>query len=242
MRFTFPITFMLMATFVGIVPANADEKKSSESATEVRKADFSDPLKTYRTYLEAVKGNDLNLAKECMFLKKDAPGVLDFAVGLWIAHHRFNALVTTRFGKHDDSPFFRSDCNDEAIDRTLDKLANATVIIKGDSAEMTINWGDYDDAHPVFNFQGDAPMIFSKIKGLWKIACDLEEPAEKLFAPGTWGWCFRESMKALNETSDAIESGKLKNWEQVNARMEERQKELERQYQKDYQPPGSAPE
>ena len=65
----------------------------------------------------------------------------------------------------------RSDCTDEAIERTLRRLKNATVEIAGDTAALRIKWAkDEPLDKPVFFYSGDDPVArFRRVKDQWKL-------------------------------------------------------------------------
>ena len=53
------------------------------------------PTEVYRSYLNAVKKNDLAAAKNCWSISgDDTCGALDVVVGMWVASHRFNAAIS----------------------------------------------------------------------------------------------------------------------------------------------------
>ena len=57
------------------------------------------PCDVYRSYLKAVKTNDLAGAKQCWCMRgNDSAGALDVIAGLYTAFHRFNAAMK-RFGE-----------------------------------------------------------------------------------------------------------------------------------------------
>lgn len=230
-------TVFLIAAFPAVTHSAEDPKPPGIVAVDPPKPDFSSPLNIWKSYLESVKRDDLEAAKQCLLLDQEDKDLLEFAAGLWIAHHRFNQIVTRRFGKQVASQYIRPDCSNEAIDRTLEKISKATVTITGDKAEAKVDWGNYDDTKPYFCFTGETPAEFRKVKGRWKLVCEMEAPAEKVFAPGTMGWAMRETMNLLNATSDSIESGRLATWEQVTKHLEAQEEALKRQYEKDHTHP-----
>jgi hypothetical protein len=173
------------------------------------------PTEVYRSYLNAVKKNDLAAAKSCWSISgDDTCGALDVVVGMWIASHRFNAAISKAGldGKQFGDWFAREDCTDKAIDRTISRLKHSTVTITGDKAALTIQW-DKDDGYPnkVF-FYGDEPILFRKLPVGWKIDanafCGIKNPQD--FFAGTWGEAFRSQMTMANEVAAGLESGKLK--------------------------------
>jgi hypothetical protein len=200
-------------------------------------ADYADPVRTYRAYLEAIKRDDLAAARTCHHIDEKNGAVLDVAVGIWVAHHRFNKLVASKFGEH-ESPFLRADCTDQALDRTLARLAKSTFKITGNSAELTIHWEEEDGSpDEVFCFTGDETIPFRKVGDQWKIELEHGDNSSEWLAPGSWGRAFREGAKLLNEASDDIESGKFSTWKQVSEILDQKSKKLAEQWARDHQDP-----
>jgi hypothetical protein len=173
------------------------------------------PIEVYRSYLNAVKKNDLPAAKSCWSMSgDDTCGALDVVVGMWVASHRVNAAISKAGldGKQFGDWFARKDCTDEAIDRTLARLERSTFTVKGDTAQLKIRW-DKNDGYPnsVFCY-GHEPILFRKVPGGWKIdanaICGIKNPKD--FFAGTWGEAFRTHMIMANEVTAGLESGKLK--------------------------------
>ncbi len=197
---------------------------------------YGNPAKTYRTYLEAMKRDDLPAAKACFTVTNGTPEALDLEPGMWAAYHRFGKLVAAKFGKR-ECQYLREDCSDQALDRTLARLDQSSFKISGDTAKLRFRREKNPDlTKPEFVSSGEGPIAFRKVSGQWKLEIKVEDPAG-LFAPGTWGWAFREGARMLDQTSNEIESGKLTKWEQVMATLDQRTKRLEKQYEKDHQDP-----
>jgi hypothetical protein len=229
---------VLAALFHTSSCTSADDPKPNAKAYTTSTADYSSPIKTYRTYLEAVKRDDQVTAKTCYSVKKPEDSLgRDMMVELWIAHHRFQKVVGAKFGKQEHCPYWRTDCTDEAIDRTISRLATSTFKIRGDTAELRIDWATNYES--VFDYTGDEPMKFLKVDGYWKIPCEGDGNADQIAGPGTWGWCFREGAKLLNKVSNEIDSGKITTWSRANKALEEGDRKLEEQYGKDHTDPMS---
>jgi len=224
--------------------ATAGEKSHST-------ADLSDPIKTYRTYLEAIKRDDLAAAKACCTISDDdKAGSLDVYVGVWVTFHHFNKVALEHFkddvrpylevGGADpkENPYLRRDCTDKALELTISRLPGSKFRIKGDKAWLTIAW-DKDDGSPndVFCYQHEA-LLFRKIHGLWKVDFMPEdarpEDLAAEFKPGSWGRAFRDGRDILDAVIKEIEAGKLKTWKQVTGDLEKRLKVFEREWIKDH--------
>ncbi len=229
----------------------ADSEKSPASDSKAPSvADYSDPIKTYQTFLEAIKRDDLAAAKACCTIADDnKSGSLDVLVGMWVTFHRFNKIALLNFREetskylkegsdHEESPYLRVDCTDKALDRTISRLAGSKFEIEGDRAKLTIQWGE-DAGYPnqAF-FYSDEVRIFCKFEGGWKLDILPEgtpETLADLFKPGSWGRAFRDGMNLLNAVMVEIESGKLKTWQQVTEELEKRSKVLEQKWTEDHQ-------
>jgi hypothetical protein len=204
---------------------------------------FSDPKKTFDTYLQAIKANDLKTAKNCYTLADDnASGALDVAVGLWIACHRLSEAARNKLGargwgemKEWNQMIARPDCVSEALDRTRARLKDAVVTVKQDTAKLTVRWGPKEPfEEPVFHFSGDEPIAeFRRVKGAWKLdfqaETGLEKPAD-FFKPGSWGIVMRDEIQIIEQVVSEIERGKLTTGEQAIAAFEKRHEVLMAKY------------
>jgi len=214
-------------------------------------ADYSDPIKTYRTFLEAIKRDDLEAAKACCAIPdNNKSGALDVLVGMWVTFHRFNNVALLKF-KDDvgpyltddgtekkDSPYLRTDCTDQALDRTISRLSGSKFKIEGDKAKLTVKWEKNDGyPNPAFFFSNE-DETFRKIDGQWKLdfgPSDNSGKPEDLFKPGSWECAFRDGMNLMNAVIEEIESGKLKTWKQVTEQLEERTEVLGRKWAQDHE-------
>ncbi|MBM4088715.1 MAG: TIGR03435 family protein [Planctomycetes bacterium] len=197
-----------------------------ESATSETALSDATPRDVYRSWLLAVKGNDLAAAKSCWWMSgNDTCGALDAIVGIWVAHHRFNVAMD-KIGKERKQVgnYLRDDCTDAAIDRTLERLKQAEMTITGDIATLKIPWAEDDglvDNQPVF-FYVDEPIPFRKTPAGWKIdandLCGITTPEE--FMSSTWGVAFRDHAAMLNDVAAGLESGKLETAADVVGAME----------------------
>lgn len=210
---------------------------SARAGSDISANAYGDPIKTYHTYLRAIQQDDSKAAKSCFTTPDDkSKPVLDIAVGMWVAFHRFNKLVVAKFGAR-ESPYLREDCTDEALGRTIARLSKSTIVAGEKTAELRIAWDKEDGTVPAFMFSED-PIRFRKVGDFWKIdltgqAGDLEDWT----APGSWGRAFGDGMNLLNETCAAIEAGKLNTWEQVEDSLARKSKVLEEKWRKDHHDP-----
>jgi len=215
-------------------------------------ADYSNPIKTYQTFLEAIKRDDVAAAKACCTIADDnRSGSLDVLVGMWVTFHHFNKIAMLYFREdaskylkdgadHEENPYLRGDCTDKALERTISRLADSKVKIKDDEAEITIKW-EKDDGYPnqAFFYSNDK-ITYRRIDGIWKIDIYSNDGTDKLseiFEPGSWGCIFRDSMNMLNAVIMDIELGRLKTWQQVTEELEIKTKVLEKKWTEDHHDP-----
>lgn len=213
--------------------------------------DYSGPIKTYQTFLEAIKRDDLAAAKACCTISDDnKSGSLDVLVGMWVTFHHFNKVALLHFKEQtsqylsdadtQENPYLRRDCTDKALDRTLSRVAKSTYKTTGETAKLIIRWEKDDGSpNPVFMFSHE-DMPFRNVGGRWKLDCNdltgLEMPSDFL-KPGSWGCAFRDGMNLLNAAIEEIESGKLNTWQKVTEDLEKRNKVLEQKWAEDHHDP-----
>jgi hypothetical protein len=200
--------------------------------------EFADPRATYRTYIEAVRKNDLQAAKRCWIIDdNNKSGALDTIVGLWISMRQINQVAEKKFGAAGLDAlqgWRRDDVTDGALDLTKKRLDDAEIKLTGDTAALKFLWRSNDGVpNPAFHFSTD-PTYFRKVDGNWKIdgnqMTGLKRGAD-FFESGTWGRMFRDQMVILNEAVDAMEKGKLKSAKELGAFLEDKITALKRKYE-----------
>jgi hypothetical protein len=230
-------SWLVLAILPGVIfwtCATTAADKLSPNAAGKRAQDFSDPKKTYETYLQAIKADDLKAAENCWSIAEtDHAGVLDTIVGMWVTAHRLGEVARAKLGEREwhvmeewSEMVCRPDCTSEALDRTLDRLKTAKVQITGDTATVTIKWAEDEPLEkPVFCFSGDDPAArFRKIKDRWKLDAGKEldmTQAEDLFKPGSWLAAFHEQRRAQEKIISELEQGKLRSGEEAIAAFED---------------------
>lgn len=192
-------------------------------------AEYTDPIKTFRTFLEATKLNDRNAAIACWYIVGgNESGALDGVVGIWVAFHRLNDAV--RKLEDDGSQFIRDDCTDEALGRTLARLANSSFKIDGDTAVLTIKWAE-DDGYPNDAFFYGEPIHFRRIGAAWKIDANaMCGGGIDTSTPGSWVLAFKRQEMMLDNIATEIEAEKLKTADQVAKAIEARLSQLVKDY------------
>ncbi len=203
-------------------------------------AEYADPKTTYRTYLEAVRKNDIKSAKQCWVIDDDnKSGALDTIVGMWISTRQINQVAEKKFGAEGLDAVLkrwrRDDVSDPAIDLTRKRLNDAEVKITGDTAELKIKWKKTDGgSNPAFEFGGTTH--FRKVGRNWKIDAnlmtDLKHGAD-FFAKGTWGPMFRDQVVIMNEAIVGMEKGKLKSAKELKAFLEDKFEALKKKYEEE---------
>ncbi len=234
--FTLCLLSSLLVALTGKAAAAGEPAKSRDETGHT--LDHSDPKKTYETYLRAIKANNLEDAKKCWFFADGDPaGALDVLAGLWVTAHRLSEVARNKLGVRGwgvlqewNNIICRSDCTNEAIDRTLQHLKDANVKTTGDKATLTIKWAESEPLEkPVFGFAGDDPVArFRRVNGQWKLDAstevDVKQPAD-FFAPGGWGQVFRDQIQATQRIIGDLEKGNLRTDEETIAAFEASGKE-----------------
>jgi hypothetical protein len=180
--------------------------------------DLSSPPTTVRSYLAAVKANDVETAKRCWAIDDgNASGALDVIVGMWVASRKLVAVTQAHLGSEGIKHLGRWNrvaCSDRAIDVTLDRLAAAESKELKTIAKLTIPWQPSDgETTPAF-LCVKVPLVLRNLDGQWKLDANVFTGCEKaadLFGPmSIWSVC-RDEMAVMNELTAAIEKGQFKN-------------------------------
>lgn len=92
-RKTVALALVLITSGLCLSPhLKAENEHRAELGEKSRSgAGYSDPIKTYQSYLEAIKRDDLAAAMACCTIAdNNKSGSLDVLVGMWVAFHHFN--------------------------------------------------------------------------------------------------------------------------------------------------------
>lgn len=221
--------FSVLATTAGVCSAADPPAKPA--------AEYADPQATYRTYLEAIRKNDLKAAMRCWVVDDDnKSGALNTAVGIWVSMRQINQLAEKKFGTDGLGDALkglrRDDVSDAALDRTAKRLTDADVKATDDTAELKLKWKKEDGGdNPVFGYR--QPVHFRKVGGEWKIdfhaMTGLKRGAE-LFTEGSWGVMFRDEVVVMNEAVDRMEKGKLNSAKELGEFVNDRFEVLKKKY------------
>jgi hypothetical protein len=203
--------------------------------------EYADPKATYRTYIEAVRKNDVKAAKQCWVIDDDnKSGALDTIVGLWISMRQINQVAEKSFGAKGLDTILkgwrRDDVTDPALDLTKKRLDDAEVKINGDTAELKIKWKE-DDGVPNPAFEFGESTSFRKVGGNWKIDANKMTSCPKggadFFEKGAWGRMFRDQVAIMNEAIDGMEKNKLKTMRELGVFIEGKLAAMKKKYEEE---------
>lgn len=224
--------FSALLVALGTAVAGAAPASPAKPAPE-----YADPKATYRTYIEAVRRNDLSAAKRCWVIDDDnKSGSLDTIVGLWISMRQINLVAEKKFGA--EGPLYlegwrRQDVTDPALDLTKTRLDDAEIKVSGDAAELKIPWRQNDgDPNPAFHFSTE-PTYFRKVDGHWKIDANRMTGVKRGadFYETTWARMLRDQIVIMNEAADAMEKGNFANAKDLRAFIEDKLAAMKKKYE-----------
>jgi len=230
----------LLLVFVTASSAYSATDPPAKPPADQPAASYADPKETYRTYIEAVRNNDIKAAKQCWVIDDDnKSGALDTIVGLWISMRQINQVADKKFGAKGLDAILkgwrRDDVTDRALDLTKKRLDDAEVKKSGDTAELKFKWKEDDGVqNPAFHF--GEPTYFRKVGSNWKIDANkmtgLKRGAD-FFEKGTWGPMFRDQVVIMNEAIDGMEKGKLKTTKELGAFIEDKVEAMKKKYEEE---------
>jgi hypothetical protein len=217
----------LVVASLAALPAFADEP------------DLSSPPATVRSYLTAVKANDIEAAKRCWVIDdNNASGALDVIVGMWVASRKLVAVTQANLGaggvKH-LGRWNRPNCSDRAIDLTLERLATAESKELKTIAKLTFAWQPGEgETTPAFMYV-KVPLCFRRIDEQWKLDANVFtgcKDATEMFAPmSIWSVC-RDEMAVMNDLTAAIEKGQFKDATEFERELQARVAVLKAKYER----------
>ena len=215
---------LLLLLFVHVIPAQA--------------GDYSFPLATIRSYLEATKKNDLEEAKKCWCIDdNNACGALDVVIGMWISSRKLSSATEAKFGADGLKllgKWHRSNCTNQAIAITLERSVNISMK-DGGTAHARFKWEEGDDeTTPVF-LCIKAPLVLRKVDGQWKLDANQftgSDKATDLFAEGKIWPIWREEMKVMDDLTTLLEKGRIKDLAAFEAELKSRVSQLKAKFER----------
>ena len=216
-----------------IVEVNFPERIQKKAPAQPRTPESSEVIATYQAYLEAIRKCDVEAARKCWVIDDNKSGALNVIVGMWISSRNLNLMAVNKFGE--DGPqalpqgWRRDDFTNRAIHATKKRLADAKVEIRGNGAQLRMNWMHRDS--PAFMY-GESTITFRKVAGKWRIDGNIGlEDVSDFFEPGTWGPMFRDQVVIINvRPCDGMKKGKLKTPNQVRSFIDEKIAAMKEKY------------
>ncbi len=232
------VLFLLSLVAIGLLLGTAGKGKTADKATE---PDQSTPQAAFRTFLEGIKKNDIDLAKGCWVIDDDnRSGALDLLVGRWIASRKLSDITDAKLGANGLKVlgrWHRTDLSDAAIGRTLVRLENAEVTEHGDLAKLKFKWQPGDGAEEgklttVFLYL-NVPYGLRKIGKEWKIDANIfmdAKRADDLFKPNSIWVVWRDEMELMNQLAEKLEKRKIQTVPQFEKQVKESVDALKAKY------------
>lgn len=226
---------VICTIIVGAAASTALFVKTTKNTDPLK---YASPKETFKTYIKAIRINDLRAANECwVFDGENSSNALDVIVGFWIATRQANQIVKEKFG--DDARhrtlhgWCRDDVSDQALELTEKRLDQSEVRIMGDTAKLRIRWADDDGSvNPAFDFR--ELTFFRKVDGKWKMDANRftgQKQSNEFFEAGSWGPLIREQVDIMNEIVAKLKHNSLKTEDEldqfVSANMATLKKKLE---------------
>lgn len=200
--------------------------------------DLSSPSAAVRSYLLATKANDLETAKKCWAVDDDnVSGTLDVVVGMWIETRKLVAATDAKFGAGGLKLLGRWDrpsCTNQAIDRTLERVAAATLREGETAARLVVAWAPADrQADPAFLCE--APFRLRRVGDQWKLDANVFTGVEKaadLFATGKLWAVWRDEMAIMKDLTAGLVKDQFKEIAQFERELKGRVDVLKAKYER----------
>ena len=231
--------YLILVLILFGLPNNTVAGENSTMSCDQVKLIFRTPIETFRSYLNAVLCDDFDSAEKCWTISdENKSGALDVISGLWVTYHKFNRVVDSKFGIK-AKEIINTDCTDEAIALTLDRLTKSNFSIKDEKAVVIVNW-EKGDGDPNAAFFYSTEIHFLKEKDGWKIDANerigLKDPSE-FFEPGGWGAGMLYQMKVYKNIIKKLENGEFATFTQFRDQLEKEFSVVETQWLKDHHCP-----
>lgn len=200
--------------------------------------DLSSPAAAARSYLVATKTNDFETAKKCWTVDDDnASGTLDVVVGMWVETRKLVAATEAKFGADGLmllGRWNRPSCTDRAIDRTLERVAAASVRTGETAARLYVPWRP-EDSQSDPAFLCEAPFRLRRCGEQWKLDANVftgEEKAADVLATGKLWAVWRDEMAVMKDLTAGLEKGQFKDAAEFEHELKARVEALKAKYAK----------
>ena len=195
--------------------------------------DLSSPTAAVRSYLAATKANDEETAKKC-WTGDGGAGTLDVIVGMWIQTRKLVAATEAKFGADGLKllgRWNRPSCTDRAIDRTVERVAAASVREGETAARLVIHWHPEDrTTEPAF--LADFPFRVRRSGDHWKLdASVLVGEGDPSSAKGAVA-IGRDEMAIMKDLTAGLEKGQFKELAEFEHELKSRVAALKAKYGK----------
>src|SRR5207248_438341 len=141
-------------------------------------------------------------------------GTLDVVVGMWIETRRLVAATDVKFGADGLKllgRWNRPGCTDRAIDRTVARVAGASLREGETAARLVVTWAPEDrQTDPAFLCE--APFRLRHCGDQWKLDANVftGEKAADVFATGKLWAVWRDEMAVMKDLTAGLEKGQFK--------------------------------
>jgi hypothetical protein len=194
--------------------------------------DLSSPTAAVRSYLAATKANDAETAKKC-WTEDAGTATLDVVVGMWVETRKLVAATEAKFGADGLKllgRWNRPSCADRAIDRTMERVAAASVREGETAARLVINWHPEDrTTEPAF--LADFPFRVRRSGDQWKLDASVligegDPSAGRAAAIG------RDEMAIMKDLTAGLEKGQFKDVAEFEHELKSRVEALKAKFEK----------
>jgi hypothetical protein len=194
--------------------------------------DLSSPTAAVRSYLAATKANDAETAKKCW--TEDSTGTLDVVIGMWVETRKLVGATEVKFGADGVKllgRWNRPSCTDRAIDRTLERVAAASVREGETAARLAIHWRPEDrTTEPAF--LADFPFRVRRSGDQWKLDASVLVGEGEPAAANRASAIGRDEMAIMKDLTAGLEKGQFKDAGEFEHELNERVSALKARYER----------
>jgi hypothetical protein len=156
---------------------------------------------------------------------------------MWVETRKLVAATGTKFGADGLKLLGRGNrpsCTDRAIDRTVERVAAATLRTGETAARLYIPWQDEDrQTDPAFLFE--APFRLRRCGDQWKLDANVftgEKKAADVFATGKLWAVWRDEMAIMQDLTAGLEKSHFKDVAEFERELKTRVEALKAKYEK----------